>query len=50
LSEAAEVMAANRISALTVQEDGKTVGILTTSDILDQVARMPWRTAGSAGA
>lgn len=50
LSEAAEVMAANRISALTVQQDEKTVGILTTWDVLDHVARMPWRTAGSAGA
>jgi acetoin utilization protein AcuB len=50
LSEAAEVMAANRISALTVQQDEKTVGILTTWDVLDHVAKMPWRAAGSAGA
>jgi signal-transduction protein with cAMP-binding, CBS, and nucleotidyltransferase domain len=50
LSEAAEVMAANRISALMVQQGEKTLGILTTWDVLDHVARMPWRTAGSAGA
>ncbi len=50
LSEAAEVMAANRISAVIVQQGETTAGILTTWDVLDHVARMPWRTAGTAGA
>jgi acetoin utilization protein AcuB len=50
LSEAAEVMAANRISALIVQQDEHPAGILTTWDIVDHVAHMPWRAAGGAGA
>jgi len=50
LSEAAEVMAANRISALIVQQGEDSAGILTTSDILDHIARMPWRSAGKAEA
>jgi acetoin utilization protein AcuB len=50
LSEAAEVMSANRISALIVNEGEEPAGIVTTWDVLDHVAHMPWRAAGAAGA
>jgi predicted transcriptional regulator len=43
-------MAANRISALIVQQGEDPAGIVTTVDILEHIAHMPWRTAGSAQA
>jgi CBS domain-containing protein len=45
LSEAAQMLDRHRISALLVLDGDRPVGILTTLDVLDHAARMPWRTA-----
>ena len=45
LSEAAQMLDAHRISALLVMDKDRPVGILTTLDVLDHAARMPWRAA-----
>lgn len=40
ISEAANVMFENRIGALPVEDDGRVVGILTNSDILQGLVRV----------